>query len=60
MARTLLRWLPFIVWAALFTYLNRYHFIIVTHYNAFLIILLASVVIIVMIYKYVLKESQKS
>jgi len=59
MARTLLRWLPLIVWAALFKYLNRYHFI-VTHYNALLIILLSSVVIIVLIYKYVLKESQKS
>ncbi len=57
MARTLLRWLPFIVWAALFQYLNTYHFI-VTHYNALLILLLASVVIIVLIYKYVLKEPQ--
>ena len=59
MARTLLRWLPLIVWAVLFQYLNRYHFI-VTHYNALLIILLASVVIIVLIYKYVLREAQKS
>lgn len=56
MARTLLRWLPIIVWAALFNYLDRYHFI-VTHYNAFLILLLASVVVIILIYKYVLKES---
>jgi len=59
MARTLLRWLPIIIWVALFSYLDRYHFI-VTHYNALLIILLASVMVIVLIYKYVLKESQKS
>jgi uncharacterized BrkB/YihY/UPF0761 family membrane protein len=58
MARTLLRWLPIIVWAALFNYLDRYHFIVM-HYNALLIILLASVMGIVLIYKYVLKESQK-
>ncbi len=59
MARTLLRWLPIIIWVALFNYLDRYHFI-VTHYNALLIILLASVTVIVLIYKYVLGESQKS
>lgn len=57
MGKTFLSWLPLIVWAALFKYLNR-HYFIVTHYNALLIILLASVVIIVLIYKYVLKESQ--
>jgi hypothetical protein len=57
MGRTLLRWLPLIVWAALFKYLDRYNFIVI-HYNALLILLLASVVIIVLIYKYVLKESQ--
>lgn len=59
MARTLFQWLPIIVWVALFDYLNRYHFI-VTYYNALLIILLASVMVIVLIYKYVLKESPKS
>jgi hypothetical protein len=59
MARTLLRWLPIIIWAVLFIYLDRYHFI-VTHYNALLIILLASVTVIVLIYKYGVEESQKS
>ncbi len=57
MVKQFLRWIPLIVWVILFKILDGFH-ILSTHYNLFLILLLVSAVVIVLIYKFVLNESQ--
>jgi len=57
MTKAFLRWVPLIVWAVFFKILDIYH-ILSIHYNAFLILLVAFAALLVLIYKFVLKEPQ--
>ena len=57
MARTFFSWVPLVVWAVLFKILDGFH-ILSTHYNAFLVLLVASAGVLVLIYKYVFNEPQ--
>jgi hypothetical protein len=59
MAKTLLGWIPIIVWAVLFEILDGFH-ILSTRFNLFLILLLGSSCILVLIYKYLLNDTLDS
>ena len=57
MAKTIVHWVPLILWAVLFKILDGFH-ILSTHYNTFLILLIVSAGGLVLIYKFVYTEPQ--